>query len=134
LEPLLDRVRVAGLQVRCTVRGDTSTLSQGLQLAVYRIVQESLTNTLKHADDGTGARATAAQVTLNCAEGTVDIEVTDTGHGHAAPAGRGISGMRERAAVYDGTLQAGPAAGGGWRVRCHLPVAAEERIAPWPAC
>ncbi|WP_407564273.1 sensor histidine kinase [Streptomyces sp. 184] len=226
LEPLLQRVREAGLPVRCTVRGDSGTLSEGRQLTVYRIVQESLTNTLKHG----GAGATA-EVRLDCAAGGVEIAVTDTGtpagrnggdegrtegraegrsgaghvrrdanHGSgrgpgaggpaagapppygggaaagrgggdtAAPApvggrsghapighgpragagggaggrwpdgggstgagaspyggdtagGRGIAGMRERAAVYDGTLAAGPAPGGGWGVYATLPPA-----------
>lgn len=80
LEPLLQRVREAGLPVRCTVRGDSGTLSEGRQLTVYRIVQEALTNTLKHGGEGT-----TAAVRLDCAAGGVEIEVTDTG----PPSGRG---------------------------------------------
>jgi signal transduction histidine kinase len=121
LEALLDRVRAAGLPVIAVMRGDPAGLSEGQQLTVYRIVQEALTNTLKHA----GPAATA-KVILDYADGAVDVQVTDTGLGAAAGSpdgdGRGLHGMRERAAVYDGTLQAGPVlSGGGWRVAAHLP-------------
>lgn len=121
LEALLGRVRAAGLPLTCVMQGDPAGLSEGQQLTVYRIVQEALTNTLKHA----GPAATA-EVMLRYAGGTVDVQVTDTGLGTAAGspdgAGRGLHGMRERAAVYDGTLQAGPASsGGGWRITAHLP-------------
>ena len=121
LEALLDRVRAAGLPVIAVMQGDPAGLSEGQQLTVYRIVQEALTNTLKHA----GPAATA-KVILDYADGAVDVQVTDTGLGAAAGApdgdGRGLHGMRERAAVYDGTLQAGPVlSGGGWRVAAHLP-------------
>jgi signal transduction histidine kinase len=102
------------------MRGDPGGLSEGQQLTVYRIVQEALTNTLKHA----GPAATA-EVILGYADGAVDVQVTDTGLGTAAgdgdSDGRGLPGMRERAAVYDGTLQAGPGPRGGWRVEAHLP-------------
>jgi signal transduction histidine kinase len=121
LEALLDRVRAAGLPVIAVMQGDPAGLSEGQQLTVYRIVQEALTNTLKHA----GPAATA-KVILDYADGAVDVQVTDTGLGAAAGSpdgdGRGLHGMRERAAVYDGTLQAGPVlSGGGWRVAAHLP-------------
>jgi signal transduction histidine kinase len=128
LEGLLDRVRAAGLPVRAVVRGDPSGLSEGQQLTVYRIVQEALTNTLKHA----GPAATA-EVILDYADGAVDVQVTDTGRGAAAGSpdgdGRGLHGMRERAAVYDGTLHAGPAPAGGWRVEAHLPAPAAAAVA-----
>jgi signal transduction histidine kinase len=121
LEALLDRVRAAGLPVRAVMQGDPGALSEGQQLTVYRIVQEALTNTLKHA----GPAATA-KIILDYADGAVDVQVTDTGLGAAAGScdgdGRGLHGMRERAAVYDGTLQAGPVLSGkGWRVTAHLP-------------
>jgi signal transduction histidine kinase len=121
LEALLGRVRAAGLPVTCTMQGDPAGLSEGQQLTVYRIVQEALTNTLKHA----GPAATA-EVILGYAGGAVDVQVTDTGLGTAAGSpdgdGRGLHSMRERAALYDGTLQAGPALSGeGWRVAAHLP-------------
>jgi signal transduction histidine kinase len=121
LEALLDRVRAAGLPVIAVMQGDPAGLSEGQQLTVYRIVQEALTNTLKHA----GPAATA-KVILDYADGAVDVQVTDTGLGAAAGSpdgdGRGLHGMRERAAVYDGTLRVGPVlSGGGWRVAAHLP-------------
>ncbi len=118
METLFGRVRAAGLPVRCTERGDPSGLSEGRQLTVYRIVQEALTNTLKHA----GPAATA-EVILDYADGAVDVQITDTGRGAPADAsdGQGLHGMRERAAVYDGTLHVGPAPCGGWQVKAHLP-------------
>jgi signal transduction histidine kinase len=123
LDALLDRVRSAGLPVRAVMQGDPGGLSEGQQLTVYRIVQEALTNTLKHA----GPAATA-EVILGYADGAVDVQVTDTGLGAAAGSpdgsGQGLHGMRERAAVYDGTLRAGPGAHGGWRVEAHLPAPA----------
>jgi signal transduction histidine kinase len=128
LDGLLDRVRAAGLPVRAVMRGDPGGLSEGQQLTVYRIVQEALTNTLKHA----GPAATA-EVILDYADGAVDVQVTDTGLGAAAGSsdggGRGLHGMRERAAVYDGTLRAGPGARGGWRVEAHLPAPAATTAA-----
>jgi signal transduction histidine kinase len=80
-------------------------------------VQEALTNTLKHA----GADA-AATVRLRYERDGIDIEVTDDGRGRArvSAGGQGLSGMRERAAVYGGSIDAGPAAGGGWRVHARL--------------
>ncbi|HEX6527916.1 MAG TPA: histidine kinase [Streptosporangiaceae bacterium] len=123
LEALLDRVRAARLPVTCIMQGDPADLSEGQQLTVYRIVQEALTNTLKHA----GPAATA-EVILGYADGAVDVQVTDTGLGAAAllsgDSGRGLRGMRERAALYDGTLHAGPGTSGGWRVAAHLPATA----------
>jgi signal transduction histidine kinase len=128
LEALLDRVRAAGLPVRAVMQGNPGGLSEGQQLTVYRIVQEALTNTLKHA----GPAATA-EVILGYADGAVDVQVTDTGLGAAAGSsdsgGRGLRGMRERAAVYDGTLRAGPGTRGGWRVEAHLPAPAATAAA-----
>ncbi|WP_328561312.1 sensor histidine kinase [Streptomyces coelicoflavus] len=123
LESLLDGVRRAGLPVRKTVTGE-ATLPEGRQLALYRVVQEALTNTLKHA----GPDATA-QVELSYgAGGAVTLTVTDTGRAAPLPSpvlpgGRGLPGMRERTALYGGTLEAGPrpAPERGWRVHLHLP-------------
>jgi signal transduction histidine kinase len=115
-------VRDAGLPVRCTVTGpaDERELSAGEQLTVYRVVQEALTNTLRHG--GPGARA---ELRIDHAADGIEVTVSDNGSGGgAAPGqshGQGIKGMRERAAVYDGTLQAGPRPGGGWQVRLRLP-------------
>ncbi|MDX3230865.1 sensor histidine kinase [Streptomyces sp. ME19-01-6] len=120
LDQLLGRVREAGLPVRVTTSGRGGELSPGLQLAVYRIVQEALTNTLKHA--GPGA---SAEVTLGYAPHGVDLGITDTGVGAASggpdDGGQGLPGMRQRAALYGGTLAAGPLPSGGWRVHVHLP-------------
>lgn len=137
LGPLVDGVRAAGLPVSLTVDGDPASQSAGRGLAVYRVVQEALTNTLKHA----GPAATAEVTVAYADDGTVTAEITDTGLGAAAgtggggdgdrdgsPApgtgpGRGLTGMRERTALYDGTLEAGPRGTppGGWRVRLRLP-------------
>ncbi|MEV4335351.1 histidine kinase [Streptomyces sp. NPDC049597] len=121
LERLADGVRATGLPVTLTVNGDPRSLQAGRQLAVYRVVQEALTNTLKHG--GPGATAT---VVVTCAEdGTVSVEATDTGRGGRTPADScgGLTGMRERTAMYDGTLEAGPLhrPPGGWRVHLRLP-------------
>ncbi|MFC8491480.1 sensor histidine kinase [Streptomyces sp. NPDC057235] len=122
LDALLTGVREAGLPVLCDTRAEppARALSPGVQLTVYRVVQEALTNTLRHA--GPEARAT---VLLAYAAGEVRVEVTDTGTGAArAPGGRGqgLTGMRERAALYDGTLDCGPLPAGGWAVRLRIPL------------
>jgi signal transduction histidine kinase len=118
IDQLVDQVRAAGLPVTLEVAGDGRALPAGAQLTVFRLVQESLTNCLKHA----GASA-VARVRLRYAADGVDVEVTDNGPGRAQPAdssGRGLDGMRERAAVYAGTVEAGPRATGGWRVHARL--------------
>ncbi|QWB24671.1 MULTISPECIES: sensor histidine kinase [Streptomyces] len=122
LDQLLDGVRSAGLPVRTTTHG-TPTLPPGRQLTVYRVIQEALTNTLKHA--GPGA---TAEIELSYEEkAAVTVQITDTGTARrtdAPPrAGRGLPGMRERTALYDGTLEAGPRPHPeqGWHVRLHLP-------------
>ncbi|MDO3705361.1 histidine kinase [Micromonospora sp. C28SCA-DRY-2] len=122
LPALLDRFRAAGLRVRHTVTGEPAPLPAGLELTVYRVVQEGLTNALKHA--GVGA---AVEVTLAHEPGAVLVEVVDDGRGRTvvgpAPAGgHGLVGMRERVAVYDGSLIAGPRLAGGWQVRARLPL------------
>ncbi|GHH28295.1 histidine kinase [Streptomyces lanatus] len=121
LAPLIERVRAAGLPVRTTIDG-SPTLSPGRQLTVYRVIQESLTNTLKHGGPGT-----SAHIELSYDDkGAVTATVTDTGHSDGtAPGtgGRGLPGMRERTALYGGTLEAGPRPHPeqGWRVHLHLP-------------
>ncbi|WP_121747798.1 histidine kinase [Streptomyces sp. E2N166] len=121
LDQLLDGVRRAGLPVRTTVQG-RATLPEGRQLTVYRVIQEALTNTLKHA----GPDATAHIDLSYETGGAVALTVTDTGRGGQAPApadGRGLPGMRERTSLYGGTLEAGPRPRPerGWRVHLHLP-------------
>jgi len=121
LEPLLQQVRAAGLQARLETSGAPIALGAGAELTVYRLVQEALTNTLKHV--GADAHAT---VRLHYDATGVEVEVTDDGPGRprVAAGGQGLSGMRERAAVYGGEFEAGPAPGGGWRVRTRLRSAA----------
>ena len=123
LGALVERFRRAGLPVRTTglAREDLGDLSASLGLAVYRIVQESLTNTLRHAP------ATAAvEVAVHRGDGHVEVVVTDAGASTGAEpdpgsgSRRGLVGMRERAAVFGGTVEAGPH-GPGWRVRALLP-------------
>ncbi|PWE08195.1 two-component sensor histidine kinase [Streptomyces sp. BSE7F] len=120
LDRLLDGVRRAGLPVRATVQGDPA-ISPGRQLTLYRVIQEALTNTLKHA----GPDATAGVSLAYATSGAVTLTVTDTGRGGppTANSGRGLTGMRERTALYGGTLEAGPRPHPerGWRVRLRLP-------------
>ncbi|MFB9598131.1 sensor histidine kinase [Saccharothrix longispora] len=122
LHELAESLRAAGLPVRLETAGDLSALPAGLGLGVYRIVQEALTNTLKHAGSGASATVRVAQ-----AGDHVDVEVADDGFGTphdlvAVSGGNGLIGMRERAGVLGGTLEAGPNPGGGWRVRAVLPL------------
>jgi signal transduction histidine kinase len=123
LDELLQDVRSAGVPVGYEVSGRPSApLPAGLELAVFRIVQEALTNTLKHA--GPGAQA---QVRMVHGHDVLEVEVLDNGTAPPQPAAddsAGLRGMRERAAVYDGELEAGPAPGGGWRVHLVLPLEA----------
>ncbi|MFE7278214.1 sensor histidine kinase [Streptomyces sp. NPDC057623] len=124
LAQLLDGVRAAGLPVHTTTHG-SPTLPPGRQLTVYRVIQEALTNTLKHTGPGT----TAAIELSYEQKGAVTVTVTDNGSGPPGPhptqptGGRGLPGMRERTALYDGTLEAGPRPHPeqGWRVHLHLP-------------
>ncbi|MCU7726847.1 histidine kinase [Actinoplanes sp. KI2] len=120
LPPLIDRVRDAGIDVTVTTSGDRHPLPAGVELAAYRVVQEALTNTVKHAS---GARAT---VDVTYAPDELRITVTDTG-GRPTPesagsTGRGLAGLRERLAVYGGTLQAAARLTGGYRVQAQLPL------------
>ena len=118
LDDLLTQVRSAGLPARLVVEGRPHVLTQGAQLAVYRIVQESLTNIRKHARAATGAT-----VRLQYTSEGIEVDITDDGQpagSRESAVGHGITGMRERAAAYDGTVQAGPRPGGGWRVRARL--------------
>ncbi|MFD0357304.1 sensor histidine kinase [Streptomyces sp. NPDC127110] len=119
LAALADQMAGAGLPTGLEVRGGHAHVPATAQLTVYRLVQEALTNTLKHAPAGT--RAT---VLVDCSAGSVGVEVTDSGPRPAlpaaAPSGHGIPGMRERAAANGGTLRAGPLPGGGWGVQTRL--------------
>ncbi|MFD6752598.1 sensor histidine kinase [Micromonospora gifhornensis] len=122
LPALLERFRDAGLRVGYTVTDLPNPLPPALELTLYRLVQEALTNTLKHA--GPGAQV---QVELAHVGGAVTLRVTDDGQGRtpAGPppsGGHGLVGMRERVSVYDGTLTAGPRLAGGWQVLARLPL------------
>ena len=121
LGELLEQTRATGLAVSFTVEGVPQPLPGGAALAAYRIVQESLTNTRKHG----GPRATA-QVTLRYLEDALLLRITDDGRGPAAAsdgAGHGLTGMRERVAIYGGWVQAGPRPSGGYQVTARLPLA-----------
>src|SRR6185369_7905629 len=119
---LIEQMRRAGLPVTVNVTGERRELTADAELTVFRIIQESLTNVLKHA--GPGA---SAAISLRYDPGGVDVDIVD--HGGAGPrtnalppGGRGINGMRERAALHGGTLTASPDRGlaGGWRVRARI--------------
>jgi signal transduction histidine kinase len=120
LDGLAASVRAAGLPVNLVISGDHTPVPAAVNVSVYRIVQEALTNVLKHA-----GRA-RADVTVSCAGEAVTIEITDDGTREAAspaPAGgHGLAGMRERVAIFGGELQAGPRPGGGFAVRARLPL------------
>jgi signal transduction histidine kinase len=119
LDGLVDQVRAAGLNTVLEIYGQVPDLAEGLQLTVYRLVQEALTNTLKHA--GPGARAA---VRLRFVPGELSLEIDDDGAGRndtAGPGpGSGVLGMRERARAYGGDVLAGPREPHGWRVSAHL--------------
>lgn len=116
LNDLVAQVRATGLQATMAVSGNRFGVSPGAGLTVYRIVQEALTNSLKHA---TGAHS--AHVRLYYREPALDVEVSDDGRASApAGTGQGLSGMRERVSLYQGTVTAGPGPAGGWIVRASL--------------
>lgn len=118
LETLVGRVRDTGLHVDLTVTGPSRPLPPGPELAAYRVVQEALTNTVKHA---TGA---AAGATVEYGPERLRVEVTDSGGhpGAATGSGRGLIGLRERLAVYGGTLNTGRRLTGGYRVEALIPL------------
>ena len=118
VDALAAEVARAGARVEVRIEGTRPELPLGLDLSAYRIVQEALTNVVRHAGPAT------ARVRIRYAPDTVDIEVVDDGHGTGTGRtdGHGIAGMRERAALYGGSLDAGPLPGGGFRVAAHLPV------------
>ena len=119
LDALLDQVEAAGLPVTVEVTGAPVELSPGADLSAYRIIQEALTNAIKHAGP------TRAWLRLDYEPGALAIEVVDEGRGYrrANGAGHGLVGMRERVELYRGTLETGDAPGGGFRVAARLPVA-----------
>ena len=124
LPALRDQLRSAGLSVDLTVTGEPRPVATSIDLSLYRIVQEALTNALKHA------RATRAEVVVGYGAHDITVEVSDDGRGPPPSAARsqgaGTIGMRERVALFSGELQVGPRAQGGYAVRVCLPIPAEE--------
>ena len=125
LPALAESVRAAGLPVRLVVDGDGAALPAAVDVSAYRIIQEALTNVLKHAGSA------RAEVSIGYVDDSVTIEVTDDGPGleagdlvwaEATQGGRGLTGMRERVALFGGDLRAGPRPDGGFTVRARLPV------------
>ncbi len=122
----MEQVRAAGLPVTLTVEGVPREMPTGLALAVYRIIQESLTNTRKH-----GGPNVRASVGLMYTDDCLVLRICDDGRGAAAPgdgAGHGLVGMRERVNVFGGTLVAGPRTNGGYAVEAILPFAAGDTV------
>jgi signal transduction histidine kinase len=119
IEKLVEHARDAGLAVELRIEGDPVQLPAGVDLTAYRLVQEGLTNALKHA------RATHAEVLVRYSDGHVELAVTDDGPGGGSgdKGGHGLVGMRERVSVYGGDLEAGPRPEGGYRLRASLPTA-----------
>ena len=118
LDILIGTVREAGLEVELDVQGEERELPPGVDLSAYRLVQEALTNTLKYAGPA------QAWVTLRWRDDELELEVANNGSSEAASngTGHGLAGMRERVALCGGTLETGPRDGGGFVVRCHLPL------------
>jgi signal transduction histidine kinase len=121
LDELVAPLRAAGLSVQIVEEGAGGAAPAGVEVSAYRIIQEALTNVLRHAG------ATRANVTLRRSPGTLEIEVVDNGRGSAsrrstAGTGLGLVGMRERAALLGGSLDAAPTAHGGFRVHARLPL------------
>jgi signal transduction histidine kinase len=118
LDELAESMRAAGLPVELRKEGEQVDLPSGLDLSAYRIIQEALTNALKHAGPA------RARVTVSYQPSALELEVTDDGRGGANGngGGHGLVGMRERVALFDGTLETGARPEGGYRVHAHLPL------------
>jgi signal transduction histidine kinase len=118
LDELVGQVRAAGLVVAVSVAGTPRRLPVAIDLSAYRVVQEALTNTLKHA------RATRAEVALHYGDEELGVEVRDDGEGggNGDGSGRGLIGMRERVSAFGGSLQTGPAPAGGFKVSARFPL------------
>lgn len=128
LPALLEQTRSTGLAVVASAEGPLEQLPRALQITLYRVVQESLTNVLKHAGPGATAR-----VSIEAGPYEVVVEVRDDGRGAAANSdgrGHGLIGMHQRVALYSGTMRAGPAPGGGFRVSVRIPI--RETLQPSP--
>jgi signal transduction histidine kinase len=121
IDVLVEQIERAGLPVTVAVEGEPAPLPAGLDLCAYRIVQEGLTNALKHAGPA------HAEVVLRYAPRALDVEVRDDGRGpshvNGDGSGHGLVGMRERVALYGGRLETGAREGGGFEIHAHLPLA-----------
>ncbi|MEO9174874.1 MAG: histidine kinase [Gaiellales bacterium] len=120
LDELAAQVQASGLVVEIVRTDDAGPLPPGIELSAYRIVQEALTNAIRHG------QARSAIVTVSRTEASLELSIVDDGRGAGAPqtsGGHGIVGMRERVALYDGTLELGPVPGAGYAVRASLPIA-----------
>ena len=116
---LVAHAKETGLQVDLQIEGQPVRLPAGIDLTAYRLVQEGLTNAIKHAS------AEHAEVRVRYASGHVEVEVVDDGrgvNGRSSSGGHGLLGMRERVSIYRGDLDVGPRAEGGFRLRARLPV------------
>jgi signal transduction histidine kinase len=123
LGDLVAKTEAAGLRVRTSIGGTPRTLPRSVDLAAFRIVQESLTNVSRHAGDA------KAEVTIGYGERDLTVLIEDDGRGSASTTtsgGRGIEGMRERVAALGGELEAGPLPGRGFRVRARLPLSEDD--------
>ncbi len=118
VDKLVEKAREAGLPVELRVEGDAVELPAGLDLTAYRLIQEGLTNALKHAG------AQRAEVLVRYSDGQIEIAVSDDGRGAGSGdgGGHGLVGMRERVSVYGGELEAGPKPEGGYRLSARLPL------------
>src|SRR6476469_1455164 len=117
IERLVEQVRGAGLRVELRIEGERRPVPIGVDLSAYRVVQEALTNALKHA------RNASAVVTIRYGESDLAVEVTDDGRpGVDSAGGHGLIGMRERVGIFGGTFSAGPSESGGFAVRALLPL------------
>jgi signal transduction histidine kinase len=122
LDRLIEQAREAGLPVDLRIEGEATQLPAGIDLTAYRLVQEGLTNAMKHAG------ASQAEVVVRYGDGAVELVVSDDGRGvtdgggHVESGGHGLVGMRERVAVYGGELEAGPRPEGGYALRARLPL------------
>ena len=121
MEALLDTMRATGLPVEVIVEGERRDLPPAVDLTAYRVMQEALTNSLKHAGDA------HARVLLRYDDEALELEVADDGRGpppeRDQPPGNGLIGMRERVALFGGSLETGPRPGGGFVVRARIPMA-----------
>jgi len=127
IDALVQRTRMAGVPVDLAVEGERRELPAGLDLAAYRVVQEALTNVVKHG------RGAPTEVRVHYGADAVELHIADRGKGtldvRLDGSGHGLAGMRERVRVYGGELQAGRRRGGGFEVRARLPLLAEEEAA-----